>query len=433
MKKLILSLFTLVLMVSAYAQDANKSYKSAKKSYSSANVATDGKIEKLKEAAADIDLSMKMADKLEDKNKYKAYKLAGDIYGDIATAKVQMSYLGKKPDLSTGNDALKAYEGYMKAYNLAEKKYQKKESIEGLRRVADHLSNYGRMYYGEKQYGDAYTSFNSVLEAKKALDAKGDKVLLVADSTYNNHLYLTGLSALLAEQDAEAKRIFVILYDNGVAEPAVYESLFKLTQEEDEAAAVKYLEDGRAKYPDDEGLRIAEINYYLKAGKLDELTGKLAAAIEKDPNNISLYTTLGYVHDNLFQKEKGAGNDESATKHYDAAMKQYSKAIELDPNSGEAQYSIGALIYNKAAVMTKDLAALENDYSPKGIKKYEAKKTEIFGIFDQALPYFLKAEKINPNDEGTLIALKEIYAKKDNLEKYNEYKARLEKVQSAGN
>ena len=49
-------------------------------------------------------------------------------------------------------------------------------------------------------------------------------------------------------------------------------------------------------------------------------------------------------------------------------------------------------------------------------------------IFDQALPYLEKAEKIDPSDKNTIIALKEIYARKGNFEKSNLYKARLEKM-----
>ena len=46
--------------------------------------------------------------------------------------------------------------------------------------------------------------------------------------------------------------------------------------------------------------------------------------------------------------------------------------------------------------------------------------------FDKALPYFEKAESLEPKDKNTLIALKEIYAKKSEFDKSNAYKAKLE-------
>ena len=164
MKKLILSLFSLLFLFTLNAQDAGKSYKEAKKSYSSANMATDSesKEAKLNEAVTAINDAIKGIDQLEGKDKYKAYLLAGQIYQDIATEKVQMSFLGKTPDISKGNDAFNAYEGFINAFKLAEKKYQKKETIKGLEVVADHLSNYGRMYFGNKNYDEAYKSFNTV-------------------------------------------------------------------------------------------------------------------------------------------------------------------------------------------------------------------------------------------------------------------------------
>ena len=60
------------------------------------------------------------------------------------------------------------------------------------------------------------------------------------------------------------------------------------------------------------------------------------------------------------------------------------------------------------------------------MKKYDATKIEMDELFDVALPYFLKAEELNENDGGTMQALKEIYAKKNNLEKANEYKAKMD-------
>ena len=103
-----------------------------------------------------------------------------------------------------------------------------------------------------------------------------------------------------------------------------------------------------------------------------------------------------------------------------------------DPKYFDAIYSIGALYYNKAAAMTKELITLEGDYSKDGMKKYEAMKVKVFAEFDEALPFFEKAESLNPNDANTLIALKEIFARKDDLATSGEFKDRLDKVQGGG-
>ncbi|MBK6948506.1 MAG: hypothetical protein IPH16_10995 [Haliscomenobacter sp.] len=98
----------------------------------------------------------------------------------------------------------------------------------------------------------------------------------------------------------------------------------------------------------------------------------------------------------------------------------------------DAIYSIGALYYNRAALLTKQMNALSDDYSKEGLKKYEELKTRIYAEFDKALPYFQRAEALDPNDVNTLIALKEIFAREKKLDISNEFKTRLETVQNGG-
>ena len=75
---------------------------------------------------------------------------------------------------------------------------------------------------------------------------------------------------------------------------------------------------------------------------------------------------------------------------------------------------------------------MESDFSKEGQKKYtEAEKT-MQVEFDKALPYFKRAESVNANDKNTLIALKEIYARKDDLKTSKEFKSRLEIIENGG-
>ena len=211
---------------------------------------------------------------------------------------------------------------------------------------------------------------------------------------------------------------------------AIYEALYKVKAEEDIDAAYKYIEEGRKLFPDDVSLLFAEINHFLRINKLNELIEKLELAIAKEPDNVSLYSTMGNVYDNLYQKEAQEGNAEKSQEYFDKALSYYKQATEKDPTYSDAVYSMGALYYNKAAAMTLELNKLAEDYSKEGLKKYEKLKDQIFSEFDEALPYFQKAEALNPNDMNTLIALKEIYARKDDLEKSNVFKERLDKVQA---
>jgi hypothetical protein len=66
------------------------------------------------------------------------------------------------------------------------------------------------------------------------------------------------------------------------------------------------------------------------------------------------------------------------------------------------------------------------------MKRYETMKNELMALFDESLPYFQKAEILNPNDMNTLVALSEIYARKDEYELAGEFKKRIEVVKGGG-
>ncbi|MEM1321534.1 MAG: hypothetical protein AAGG75_14855 [Bacteroidota bacterium] len=432
MKKVLFSLLPLLLLTlgTLTAQDAGKALKNAKKAMNKYAVASDGHDAILADASQHIDDAI--AGDLETKDRIKALQLSGEINSEIANKEVIMKTTDPKYKLKYPEAATKAYNAYKELLSIAQKKFQKKDAIDGLLAASTHLTNMAKLNYGDQNYAGAYEAFNAVTTVRDLLKANGNNDLLDSDEAYHEHLFMTGLSAISASKTAEAKPVFMKLYDAGYERAAVYEALYKIKTQDGDDDAVTILEAGRAKFPTDEGLRIAEINYYLKENKLDDLVGKLTGAIEQDPENISLYSTLGHVYDNLYQREEEAGNVESAASYFDKALKYYNEALGRKPDFFDAIYNIGALYYNKAALLTKELVSLEGDYSKSGIAKYDAKKAEVFAMFDKALPFFQRAEGMNANDVGTLTALKEIYAKKDDLEKYNAFKSRLETVQGGG-
>ncbi|MBK8142463.1 MAG: hypothetical protein IPK57_16790 [Chitinophagaceae bacterium] len=54
------------------------------------------------------------------------------------------------------------------------------------------------------------------------------------------------------------------------------------------------------------------------------------------------------------------------------------------------------------------------------------------GLFDQALPYFKRSESIDPNDINTLVALVEIFARKEDEVISPAMKKRLDIVKTGG-
>ena len=158
---------------------------------------------------------------------------------------------------------------------------------------------------------------------------------------------------------------------------------------------------------------------------MESLISKLEKAAQLDPNNVSIYVTLGQIYDKLYQ-DNAAKDPAKAEEDFNKAMSYYNQAVTRDPKSFDAIYSIGALWYNKAAAYSIELNELSNDYTPAGTKKYDAKKAQMDETFVKALPFFQQAEELNPKDVNTLIALKEIYARQDKFDLVETYKKKLE-------
>ncbi len=433
MNRLILGFLSfLFFAVSVQAQDASKLEKEASKAFNKYNLDQTNNKGELKPAKEAIDACLNTA---EGKTMAKAWNTKGDIYSAIANEIVTTRQLGfgdasQLPQVN--NAAYEAAEAYKKGLELAEKKFETKDALKGLAQVEGNLSNLGIFQYEDQEYEKAFQSFSAVLDVHEILKAEGEKSALDNPDDYMNQKYIAGLAALNANKPEAAANYFKDLYEKKYDKPAVYEAMYKIEAENDINGAYQYLEAGRERYPDDVSLLFADINHHLRTNQLDALIGRLNTAIQKEPDNVSLYTTTGNVYDNLYQKAYKEGNEEKAQEYFDKAKEYYSKGLEKDPKYFDAIYSLGTLYYNKAATLTQGLNKLADDYSKEGIKKYEDLKAKIFEQFDEALPYFQRCEKLNPNDINTLIALKEIYARKDQLDISDEFKRRLETVQSGG-
>ncbi len=436
MKKLLLFIpFMLILAINIQAQemskDTKKEMKLAERALNSFKV-NNSDTTKLREAIEQIDAVMAKPDA---QSSAEAWLAKADIYGEVVSQYITIKQLGigSTEGLPNPNGkAIAAMEAYMKVLEMAEKSRDQNSALDGIRAQQNNMSQLGVFQYESGSYNQAFTSFNGVIRAHDVLKKNGAESALQAEEDYNQQLYITGLAAMQANMMPSAAVYFEKLYEKSFDKPLVYEAMYKIKSEENPEGAIKYLNKGRELYPDDLGLLFTEINHYLRTNQTDVLVEKLQTAIDKEPGNQSLYFTLGNVYDQFYQTAVKEGNKDKEQEYYEKAMAQYDKALEIDPNYSDAVYGKGALHYNKAANLTQELQKLSDDYSQEGIKKYEAKKEQVFAEFDKALPFFKKSESMDPNDVNTLIALKEIYARKDDLEMSNEFKKRLEIVQGGG-
>ncbi len=432
MKRVLLALLAIFTVTfSLQAQDPVKALKKATRNLGDYRVDPSANEDKLMEAKRLIEVA---AESDATNGLFKTWQKRGEIYNALASKEAGMVVAGLKADLSeeTENYIYLAVESFKKALSLAQKKFERRDAANGLAEAASYLNMLGNVYLQKGEYAKAYKPLSATLELDKIVRENGGKPIFVEEADYNDNLFVTAYCARAAEMNDEALALYEQLYASNYDDPNVYAALFSLLSKKgDEERALEILQKGKEKYPENTELLFAEINYYLRQGRLEELLGKLEMAIEKEPDNISLYTTTGSVYDQLYQMETQAEQPdmEKAQSYFDKAMSYYQMALEKDPENFDAIYSIGALDYNKAAAVIQEMIALESDLSREGLRKYDEKKQELEKLFNEALPWFQKAESLNPNDENTLIALKEIYARLDDLEKSKIFKERLEAVQ----
>lgn len=433
MKKFILAIIAIAFVTNmGQAQDAKKALKKASKSVASYFLDPQSNKDRLKEAAEQIEIA---AAGEETAALFKTWETRGKIYNEVASQinitrqlGTDASYLPK-----VENPAIKAFDSYLKAQEFATKKSLKKKVFEGFTNVQANLYAIGLYAYEDKAYEAAFLNFKGVIDVHEILKAAQKPSTLDDKSLYTDQYYATALAAELADKKDMAKIYYEKLYADKAEKPAIYTALYNMTAEDDLDGAYKYLTEGRTLFPDDIGLLFAEINHFLKQGKLDELIAKIKSAIEKEPNNISLYSTLGNVYDNLYQKESEAGNTEKADGYFTDALNYYNLALTKDANYFDAIYSIGALYYNKAAAFTvKENKTLEQGVSKALMKEADEYKALANDSFEKAFPFFKKAEMLNPNDMNTLIALKEVLVRKDDLTSSKEIKMRLDKIRDGG-
>ncbi|MFQ5649499.1 MAG: tetratricopeptide repeat protein [bacterium] len=117
---------------------------------------------------------------------------------------------------------------------------------------------------------------------------------------------------------------------------------------------------------------------YLKVDKPEQAKGVYKAAIESNPENFSFRYNYGTI---LLE-----------AKEYDEAIEQLSKAYEIDPESADINYNLGAAYLNR------------------GVSKREALPDDSEDLayvkdFELAFPYLEKSTKMNPDDVGSWFTL----------------------------
>jgi tetratricopeptide (TPR) repeat protein len=424
MKNFLVLFFALAFAGSVMAQDPAKDMKKAARLLGTYNLDPSTGADELQEAISLANASINDPAVKSDPTAWQTY---GEIFMAAINDDVRTNVVNNAAPITQPSAPAKAFLGFKMAAELADKSYQVKDAMKALSAGIQNIYYLGSALYQAKDYKSAYEAFNATYEAYLLLKKNNEPTTFSSDE-HPKSLYYSGVCAQQAGLTEEARNVYRQLVDSGSNEPGVYEALFNMYLKDNPAEAEKILTIAREKFPNDTGILYAEINYYLAKGELEGLISKLEKALEIEPDNVSVYVTLGQIYDKIYQ-EAVATDPVKAEENFNKAMSYYQQAMAKDPKNFDAVYSIGALWYNKAAAYSIELNNLSSDYSAAGNAKYEAKKAQMDETFTKALPMFIQAEQLNPNDYNTLIALKEIYARQDKLDLAEQYKVKLENIE----
>lgn len=190
----------------------------------------------------------------------------------------------------------------------------------------------------------------------------------------------------------------------------------------EEDKAKKLLAEARKKYPLNQGLLITEINYALAEGRLAELEDQLKQAVEADKDNVELLFVMGNMYDELFRTATEKGENKEATDYFSKSVDWYKQGLSKDAKHYNCAYSLGAIYVNNSNHIARKL----NDMSDSNSDEYKQKSSQYDVLLKEALKYLLQAEEISPKEKPALIALKEVYARLADEDKFMEYKKKSE-------
>lgn len=424
MKKLTLLLLSFVMVFSLKAQDGKKLLKDAKKELATYN-------QNVVANSANLDIALKALNEAFTDPAVEADPEAwitkGALFEEIINSNFLQSSINPGHVNGYPEAAMMASKAYEMALTKAVKKGQTKTALKGLNIAETNLYNIGANQYDSQNYKGSFENFSEAIRLAEILKANQTPSRL-DDANVKNELYFyTLVSGSLAGEKEALLPFANYLYDLGTDKTYVYQVLYEVYGElGDEEKSIKYLKEGRVKFPTDSGLLFAEINYALKNEKLDELISKLSEASKLEPDNLTILNTLGSVNEQLAKKSLEAGDEAKAEGYNKEALKYYEMVIGKDTKNFDAHYNIGAYYYNLAAKMAGKVNDLAQDYTAAGTKKYNEAKGVMQAQFEKALPYFLKADEINNADNNTLVALREIHVRLGKIEEANSYKERLD-------
>jgi len=244
-----------------------------------------------------------------------------------------------------------------------------------------------------------------------------------------------GIAAQSLDMQDEAIAGFEKYAANGGVDPSVYYGLSQMYRvKKDFPNAMKALEKGIEKAPDNKDLKAEVVNVLLDSGQEDVAIERLKGLAESDPSNVTNVLNLGILYDNSFSKlgseirkienQLGAGGSKKSAIEKDIEgekgkaeafadeIKRLTGRVKAQPKNADLKRQLAdaqASVKSSEEALTKlnaDLKALEEE--SKGtdatalqseLAQLKAKQAE---AKNNTITYYEKAISVDPNNHDAL-------------------------------
>ena len=338
----------------------------------------------------------------ETKDDAKTWYVAGFIEDQQFNAERAKQILGQQPNEPVMYEALYGILPYFqKAYELDqlpnEKGKVKPKYTKDIKSIlsANHvyLFNGGAYYFDKQEYKKAYDFFNQYVEISELPMFEGTQTA-EKDSTFMTVQFYAAAAASLAKDSRLAISALERAKNTPYRQYDVYQYLCyeygEARTAQDSVMLEKTFEEGMQVFPDSIFFLNNLINTYIYSNRNEKALELLNVAIQKTPDDATLYNVMGHVYEN------GVKNPAEAEKYY-------LLALEKDPNMTIALSNIGRVYYNQGVNKLSE-ANMINDS-----KKYQEELGMAKDLFKKALPYYKKAHEAEPEKMDNMIALRGIY------------------------
>ncbi len=270
------------------------------------------------------------------------------------------------------------------------------------------------MLYGHYINGGAekFSKENRTDEDVKSAAEYFDKGAMVGGRLDSLGSYYAAVAYQTIEIYDEASARFQKHLSNGFADEDAYNSILYIegTVKKDHEKALKIVRDAMKDFPNNTEYPVYEIEFLRNLGRVDEAIKQMEVIAKEDGKDPILFTRLALTYEEVDDIEK--------------AKEAYKAALEIDPNLYVANYNMGALIFNDALNINKDIAELGNTRADKAKEQELIKERKVFLL--DAVPYWEKARESEPEDQGILETLEYIYYFSDQQKKAEEIGKKLE-------